>query len=240
MTMPDLNGRVALITGAAGNLGRATARAFQRAAASTALVDRSVDRLAKLYPELVDAPDHLLAGDIDLTDADSVERLIKSVKERWGRVDALVNTVGTFRGGKPVHEEALETWDLLFTVNVRTTLLASRAVVPLMLEQGAGRIVNVASRNALEGGARVAAYSATKSAVVRLTESMAAELKASNIKVNAVLPGTIDTPENRAAMPDADFDSWVSPEAIADVIVFLASDASRGMTGAALPVYGRG
>jgi NAD(P)-dependent dehydrogenase (short-subunit alcohol dehydrogenase family) len=238
--MSDMKDRVVLITGAAGNLGQATAGAFRRAGARTMVVDRSPDRLAEIYPDAADSPDHVLAAGIDLTDPEAVDGLAQTVRDRWGRIDALVNTVGTFRGGKPVHEEPLETWDFLFRVNVRTTLLTSRAVIPLMLEQGGGRIVNVASRNALQGDAGVAAYSATKSAVVRLTESLAAEVRASSVNVNAVLPGTIDTPENRRAMPDADFDSWVSPEAIADVIVFLASDAARGITGATLPIYGRG
>jgi NAD(P)-dependent dehydrogenase (short-subunit alcohol dehydrogenase family) len=238
--MQDLKDRVALITGAAGNLGRATAEAFQGAGARTVLVDHAVGRLEKLYPERVDASDHMLAGGVDLTDPGAVDALTASVMDRFGRIDILVNTVGTYRGGKPVHEERLETWELLFDANVRTTLLALKAVVPVMLKQGSGRIVNVASRNALQGGAKVAAYSASKSAVVRLTEGLAAELEASGIGVNCVLPSTIDTPQNREAMPDADFSNWVKPEAIAAVILFLSSDAARGITGAAVPVYGGG
>ncbi len=236
--MQDLKDRVTLITGAAGNLGRAAGMAFQRAGARTILVDHARERLEKLRPELVDASDHMLAGGVDLTDAAAVEGLTAGVVDRFGRIDVLVNTVGTYRGGKPVHEETLETWERLFDANVRTTVMMVKAVVPVMLRQGSGRIVNVGSRSALQGGARVAAYSASKSAVVRLTESLAAELKAAGVNVNCVLPSTIDTPQNRQAMPEADFSTWVTPEAIADVIVFLAGDAARGITGAAVPVYG--
>jgi NAD(P)-dependent dehydrogenase (short-subunit alcohol dehydrogenase family) len=154
-------------------------------------------------------------------------------------VDALVHTVGAWRGGNPVHETDLADWDFLFNVNLRTTLLCCRAVVPQMLKQGNGRIITVASRDGLAGSAGYAAYSASKSSVLRLNESLADELKASNVNVNCVLPSTIDTPQNRAALPNADFSKWVAPEAIADVILFLASDASRAINGAAIPVYGK-
>lgn len=238
--MQNRGERVALITGAAGNLGQATATAFQRAGAHTVLVDHARDRLDELFPDLVGRQDHLLVGGVDLTDAGAVENLTAAVMDRFARIDTLVNTVGTYRGGKPVHEESLDTWELLFDANVRTTLVTVKAVVPIMLRQSSGRIVNVGSRSALHGGARTAAYSASKSAVVRLTESMAAELEVSGIGVNCVLPSTIDTPQNRKAMPDADFSTWVTPEAIAEVIAFLASDAARGITGAAIPIYGGG
>ncbi len=238
--MTDLKDRVAIITGAAGNLGEATARAFQRAGARTVLVDRSADRLSGMFADAAKSGDRLLASGVDMTDPAAVEKLVGDVAERFGHIDVLVNTVGTFKGGKPVHEEDPETWDFLMKVNLRTTLLACRAVIPAMLERKGGRIINVASRNALSGDARVAAYSASKAAVMRLTESLAAEVKDSNITVNSVLPGTIDTPQNRSAMPKADFSRWVAPEAIADVIAFLASDGARAITGAAIPVYGRG
>jgi len=155
-------------------------------------------------------------------------------------VDVLVNTFGGYRGGKPVHEADLADWDFLFNINVRTTLLCCRAVIPQMLKQGTGKIINVASRDGLSGSAGYAAYSASKSAVLRLTESMAAELKVSNINVNCIMPGTIDTPQNRAAVPNGDFTKWVEPAAIADVIAFLASEGARAINGAALPVYGKG
>jgi NAD(P)-dependent dehydrogenase (short-subunit alcohol dehydrogenase family) len=226
-----------MITGAAGNLGQATARTFIEAGIHTALVDRGSGRLRSVYPELVGSPDHVLAEGVDLGDPSATGGVVRDVVDRFGRIDVLVNTVGTYRGGLPVEDEDIETWDLLYTANVRTTVLMCKATIPAMLESGGGRIINVAARAALAGGANAAAYSASKSGVIRLTESLAAELRDSTITVNCVLPGTIDTPKNREAMPDADFSRWVTPSAIADVILFLSSDESRGVSGAAIPVY---
>lgn len=231
---------VTLITGAVGNLGFATAQAFQAAGHRTVLVDRAHDRLNATFTKLSGSPEHLLAGGVDLSDPTSLDTLVASVMARFGRIDALVHTVGGWRGGRPVHETDLADWDFLFNVNLRTTLLCCRAVIPQMLKQQSGRIITVASRDGLAGSAGYAAYSASKSAVLRLNEALADELKASNINVNCILPSTLDTPQNRAAMPDADFTQWVEPAAVADVILFLASDAARAVTGAALPVYGKG
>lgn len=236
----QLAGNVVIVTGSVGNLGLATARALQAAGAKTVLVDRSDDRLREHYPGLVDSQNHLLAGGVDLTKSDSLARMVQVAVARFGSIDALVNTVGGWRGGKPVHETDSADWDFLFEVNLRTTLLCCRAIIPQMLRQGRGKIVNVASRDGLLGGAGYAAYSASKSAVLRLTESMAAELKQSNINVNCIMPATIDTPQNRQAIPNGDFSKWVPPEAIADVILFLLSDAARAIHGAAVPVYGKG
>ncbi len=236
----QLADKVVIVTGSLGNLGLATARACQEAGAKTVLVDRSNDRLRENFPDLVDSPDHLFAGGVDLTNPDSLSHMALSAIEQFGRIDALVNTVGGYRGGKPVHEVDLADWDFLFGVNLRTTLLCCRAVIPQMLKQGSGKIVNVASRDGLRGSAGYAAYSASKSAVLRLTESLADELKISNINVNCIMPGTIDTPQNRAAIPHADFSKWVEPAAIAEVVVFLASEMSRAISGAAIPVFGKG
>jgi len=204
------------------------------------LVDRSPDRVREAFKDIADSPDHLLAGGVDLSDAASLDKLIQQTVGKFGRVDALVNTVGAFRGGKPVHEADPADWDFLFNANVRTTLTCCRAVIPQMMKQKGGKIITVSSREGLEAHAGFAAYSASKSAVLRLTESLAAELKTSDINVNCIMPSIIDTPQNRAAMPNADFSKWVAPEAIADVIAFLASDAARAVNGAALPVYGKG
>jgi len=236
----NLQNKVAIVTGAVGNLGTATANLFQQAGAKTVLVDRSQDRVREAFKDIADADNHLLAGGIDLSDAASLGKLIEQTLGKFGRVDALVNTVGGYRGGKPVHEAELADWDFLFNINVRTTLLCCRAVIPQMLRQNRGKIINVASRDGLSGSAEYAAYSASKSAVLRLTESLAAELKTSSINVNCIMPGTIDTPQNRAAVPNGDFSKWVEPAAIAEVILFLASDASRAVNGAALPVFGKG
>jgi NAD(P)-dependent dehydrogenase (short-subunit alcohol dehydrogenase family) len=239
-SVAGLKDKVAIITGAVGNLGAATARLFQTRGATTVLVDRSQDRVTEAFKSLADSPDHFMAGGVDLADPASLSKLMEQTVSRFGRVDILVNTVGGYRGGKPVHETDLGDWNFLFGINLRTIILCCRTVIPQMLKQSSGKIINVASRDALAGSAGYAAYSASKSAVLRLTESLAAELKASDINVNAIMPGTIDTPQNRAAVPNGDYSKWVGPEAIADVIAFLASDASRAIHGAALPVYGKG
>ena len=236
--MSSFSSKVVVITGAVGNLGRAAAQAFQRAGANTVLVDRAADRLHQQYVDLVVSTDHLLLGGVNLADEASVASAIGSAVERFGRIDVLVNTVGAWRGGSPVHQAPLADWDLLYGANLRPTLLSSRAAAPHFLSQGSGKIINVSARGALTGDAGNAAYSAAKSAVLRLTEALSAELKNSGVNVNAVLPSTIDTPQNRAAMPNVDHSKWVQPEAIADVILFLASDAARAIHGAAIPVYG--
>lgn len=237
--MFDFTDRVVIVTGAAGNLGRAVARAFQAAGANLVLVDRKPDRLPSLFPELAGSPDHFLATLVDLTDEEAVQGMVGEALERFGRVDVLVNAAGGWRGGKPVHETSLDTLDFLLNLNTRSVFISSRAVAPSMLDRGSGKIVNVAARAALGAAASNGAYSASKSAVVRLTETMATELKNEGISINCVLPGTIDTPQNRQSMPKADHSRWVPPEAIADVILFLASDAARAVSGAAVPVYGR-
>lgn len=231
----DLSNTVAIITGAAGNLGSAVAARFTNAGARTALVDHAPDRLERVHEA---GPDRLLLGGMDLTSEDSVQAMAAATRDRFGRIDALVHTVGGFRGGTPVENEALSTWDMLMTVNLRTTLLACRAVLPAMRDQGGGVIVTVSAGAALSGPAGLAAYSAAKAAVLRLTESLSAEVKAHGIRVNSVLPGTIDTPQNRQAMPNADPSAWVRPQEIADVIAFLVSDAGQAVTGAAIPVTG--
>jgi len=237
--MFDFTNRVVLVAGPSGNLGQAVVRAFFVQGANLVLLDRAPDRLPIHFPELAASPDHLLLGSVDAADAESVERAVQSTLERFGRIDVLANAVGGYRAGLPVHETPLDTWDFMLNLNARTAFVLSRAVVPHMLAQGSGKIVHVAARAALAGSAKAAAYSASKAATVRLVESMAAELRRSNVNVNCVLPGTIDTPQNRQDMPKADHSRWVPPEAIAGVILFLASDAAWPVNGAAVPVYGQ-
>jgi NAD(P)-dependent dehydrogenase (short-subunit alcohol dehydrogenase family) len=238
--MDDLEDRVVIVTGAAGNLGRAVAQAFHTLQARLVLVDRAQDRLPILFHEWTTSPQHLLATSVDLENPDAVHSMVEQVLDRFGRIDVLANTVGGYRAGTPVHETPIEVWDGMLSLNARTAFIVSRAVIPAMREQGYGKIIHIASRAALQGSAKAAAYSASKAALVRLTESLSAELKRSGINVNCVLPGTIDTPQNREAMPKADHSRWVAPEAIADVICFLASGAAHAIHGAAIPVYGTG
>jgi NAD(P)-dependent dehydrogenase (short-subunit alcohol dehydrogenase family) len=235
---PDFTNQIALVTGASGALGRVVARRLLAAGARLVLPDREPEKLRELFPEA--GGDAVLAQACDVTDPAAVEALVHAAVERFGRIDMVCNVAGGFRGGQPVHESDVETWDFLMNLNSRAVFLVCRAVVPVLLRGGGGRIVNVASRGALAGDAGVAAYSASKAAVLRLTESLAAELKAQGVRVNAVLPGTIDTAANRAAMPGAETSRWVDPEALADVILFLLSDGARAVHGAAVPVFGLG
>jgi len=234
----DFADRVTLVTGASGNLGAAAAHGFRAAGSHLILVGSSEERLATMVAGLGAGPGGVLTVPADLTDAESVAGLVAQAVARFGRIDILVNAVGGYRAGTPVHETPEEAWDFMLDLNARTTFLTSRAVIPQMLEQGSGKIVNVAARAAMRGTANAAAYVASKAVVVRLTESMAAELMGHGINVNCILPGTIDTPQNRDAMPNVDHSRWVTPEDIGAVILFLASEAARAVHGAAVPVYG--
>ena len=222
--------RTVMLTGAAGNLGRAVASAFAGAGDNLVLLDLKRGALQDSDQQLFIAA--------DLLDAQSVQAAVDQAVQRFKRVDVLCNIAGGFRMGSPVHQTSDKDWNFLFDVNARTVLHTSRAVVPVMLKAGGGKIVNIGACAAQRGAAQMGAYVASKSAVIRLTETMAAELREKNINVNCVLPTLIDTPENRAAMPDADPRRWVAPQALAEVIVFLASDAARAIHGAALPVTG--
>jgi NAD(P)-dependent dehydrogenase (short-subunit alcohol dehydrogenase family) len=222
--------RTVMLTGAAGHLGRAVSAAFAERGASLALLDLR-------RGDLQDGEKQLFLQ-ADLLDPESVRSAAGKALERFGRIDVLCNIAGGFRMGAPVHETKDADWNFLFDVNVRTVLQTARAVVPLMLKAGGGKIVNVGAYAAQHGVAGMGAYVASKSALVRLTETMAAELREKNINVNCVLPTIIDTADNRAAMPQADPRRWVAPQDLAAVIVFLASDAARAIHGAAIPVTG--
>jgi NAD(P)-dependent dehydrogenase (short-subunit alcohol dehydrogenase family) len=237
VTMAELNGKVALVTGAAGALGRAVVAALDRAGATLALTDRDAGKLRAAHG------DAYWQRACELARGEDVQRLVDAVAADHGRLDLLVNCHGAYRGGASLHETALSEWDALIDANARSVYHTCRAAVPHLLraaEQrgGGSRIVNVAARAALSGSAGSAIYTASKAAVVRLTESLAAELRERGVGVNCVLPGTIDTAANRASRPGADASRWVSPEAIADVILFLCGEGARGIHGAAIPVYG--
>ena len=224
-----------MVTGAAGNLGRAVAKAFVDLGANLALVDLRREHLERAYGS--DNERQLLLP-ANLLEQKQVDDAVAKTIERFKRIDVLCNIAGGFKMGEAVHETTDETWNFMLDLNGRTVLHAARAVVPKMLAAGGGKIVNMGAFSAQKGVAQMAAYVASKSVVIRLTESMAAELREKNINVNCVLPTIIDTPENRAAMPNADPRRWVATEDLASVIVFLASDGARAIHGAALPVSG--
>jgi NAD(P)-dependent dehydrogenase (short-subunit alcohol dehydrogenase family) len=226
----QFTGRTVMLTGAAGNLGRAVAAAFAAAGANLALLDLKRGNLQD--------SDHQFFVEADLLAPASVQSAVDKTLQRYAGIDVLCNIAGGFRMGAAVHELSDRDWNFMMDVNVRTVLNMARAVVPVMLKAGGGKIVNIGAFAAQKGAAQMGAYIASKSAVIRLTETMAAELREKNINVNCVLPTIIDTPENRAAMPKADPKRWVAPADLAQVIVFLASDAARAVHGAALPVTG--
>jgi NAD(P)-dependent dehydrogenase (short-subunit alcohol dehydrogenase family) len=232
----NVRGKVVLITGASGALGEVVVRKFADSGAILALADRKDEPAEGMMDGLDQA---IFVGGTDVTDPASVKRMADRVVAERGRIDVLLNIAGGWRGGTAVHETPVETWDFVMALNAKSVFLASQAVIPHMLAQSYGKIVSVAAKSGLEGRAGTAAYNAAKSAVIRLTESMSAELKDSGINVNCVLPTIIDTPLNRQQMPNSDFSKWVAPDAMAEVLLFLASDASRAIHGAAIPVYGR-
>jgi NAD(P)-dependent dehydrogenase (short-subunit alcohol dehydrogenase family) len=236
--MADFTGQVVMVTGGTGNLGGPVARAFAAAGAKVIIVDRDAAKQRALFVDWVDSSDHWLAAPIDvMSEADGMATVQRAV-EHFGRLDVLVNTIGGYRAGKPTSEIDLATWDLMLNLNARSTLIMCKAALRPMLSQGSGKIINVAARAGLAGSANHAAYSASKAAVMRLTESMAAEVRDKGINVNCILPSTIDTADNRAAMPKADTSKWVQPESMAEVVLFLASNAARDIHGVLLPVYG--
>lgn len=229
--------QVVVVTGAFGVLGRAVVRAFATRGASLALLDVAAEPPASLREEFGAEP--LLFGGVDLSDMEATRRVMSVVTMHFGGIDVLVNVAGGFRW-QTLAGGSVEAWDDLYTMNLRTAVVCCKAVLPVMLERGAGRIVNIGAGAAAKAGAGMGPYTASKAGVQRLTESLSEETKDRGITVNAILPGTIDTPRNRADMPDADFTRWVAPASIADVIVFLASDSAAAITGAAIPVFGRG
>jgi NAD(P)-dependent dehydrogenase (short-subunit alcohol dehydrogenase family) len=235
----DLQDKVALITGGTGALGVAVSRAFLDAGAAV-VVTYIVDEEVPVFRAETEAwRARALLSKADVTRPDDVERVVADAVRAHGRIDVLVNIVGGFTGGTPVVETDERTWDFMQTLNTRSAFLCSRAVLPHMIQRRYGRIVSISARAGLHGSAGMAAYAVSKSGVLILTQAMAEEVKDYGITVNAVLPSIIDTPANRRAMPKADHSRWVPPADLASVILFLASDASRAVTGAGIPVYGR-
>ncbi len=231
----DIAGRVVMVTGAAGTLGRAVAAAFAAEGARLVLADIAAEALGSIYGA---ENDDSLPLTVDLANESEVLDLVFAANQKFGGIEILCNVAGGFNMGPAVHETSDAFWRGMMDLNAGSVLNVARAVVPGMIEAGFGRIVNVAAMGGVVGKGNMAAYSASKSAVIRLTESMSAELRDSGINVNCVLPSIIDTNANRLDMPDADPARWVSPEALADVIVFLASDKARAIHGAAVPVVG--
>ena len=225
-----LKEKVIAVTGASGALGKIVVEAALARGARAAAIDFAAAQGASIR-------ERLDLGGVDLTDAAQAQKAIDAAASHFGRLDALINIAGGF-AFEMVADGDPKTWQRMYALNVATALNASRAAIPHLLASSAGRIVNIGAFGALQAGSGMGAYAASKSGVHRLTEALAAEYKG-RITVNAVLPSIIDTAANRASMPKSDFSKWVAPQELAEVILFLASDAASAVTGALLPVTGR-
>jgi len=230
--------KATIVTGAAGNLGAAVALELARRGARLVCLDRSQGKLDQLLGSLPATAEILPIAGTDMTSQEACAAAVAQATARFGGVSALVNTVGGFQAGSIA--KALGQWDAMLTANARTALAISAAALPAMQSARYGRIVHVAAMAGLKAPAGLAAYAASKAALIRLTESIAEEYRGDGITANCVLPSVIDTPQNRAAMPKADTSGWVSPQAIARLIAFLVSPEGGVVTGAAIPATGPG
>ena len=221
-----LQEKVVIVTGAGGNLAQAVLPAFHKAGARLVGVDREVPH---------GLPDGALGIAADVTDPEGVKRLAQEALQKTGRIDVLVNLVGGFAPGRVIDTE-LPVWEKMLTLNLTAAFLLSRAVLPSMVEHGAGRILHVAARAAVEPFAGAAAYIVAKSGLIALIKVLALEQAGSGVRINGILPTTIDTRANRKSMPDADWNQWVKPDDLANLLVYLASDGAKAINGASIPI----
>jgi NAD(P)-dependent dehydrogenase (short-subunit alcohol dehydrogenase family) len=227
---------VVLVAGGTGGLGRAVSLAFLAAGARVAVTYRKREEFAALEASAGPGSGRLEGHAADVSDEAAAKSLVAAVRTRHGRLDALVNTVGGFAGGRTLWEEDAGVLDRMLALNLRPGWVLARAAVPVMLARGRGAIVNVAAQVALAPPAGLAAYAASKSAAVAMLASLAAELKGTGVRVNTILPSIIDTEANRRSMPNADFSTWSKPEEIARVVLFLCGDGAKLVHGAGIAV----
>jgi len=235
---PRFDDKVVLVAGGTGGLGRSVSLAFLEAGARVHVTYRKLEELDGLKRAAGDGSSRLEAHTVDVTDENSVRGVVESLATKDGHLDILVNTVGGYAGGIKLWELDNKIFEQMMALNLRSGYVLSRAVVPVMLKQGNGAIVNVAAKAALDHGAGAAAYAASKAAAVALFDSLAEDLKGSGVRANSILPSIIDTETNRKAMPKADFAKWPKPLDIARVILFLCSEDAKVIHGAAIPVFG--
>ncbi|PJF41324.1 MAG: 3-oxoacyl-ACP reductase [Phototrophicales bacterium] len=231
--------QVIMVTGASGNVGRSMVQHFHNEGGKIVLVEHRQERLDEITEALDLDPATCQGFTADVTDAESVNQLVMQAVEHFGKIDILVHTVGGYAAGQPVHEAGVDVWDRMMALNAKSVYIVAGRVAKYMVERGTGgKIITILARNAEQGTANAGAYSASKAAAQRIIESMAAELRTIGINVNAIMPSNIDTPQNRAAMPDADYETWVTAEDIAHTAMFLASQQANAINGASVPVYG--
>lgn len=226
-----MKGKVVLVTGANGGLGVSVTQAFIDTGATVIGSSRKIRQSDFTSAQFT-------AIEADISSPTGAKALIESIAARFERLDIVVHTVGGFAGGQSVADTDDATFQQMFDLNVNTFFHMLRASIPLLRKSGRGRIIAIGSRAAVEPGAGVGAYGASKAAMVSLVKTVAAENPDAGLTANAILPGTMDTPANRRAMPNADFSKWVQPANVASLAVWLASDAAKDVNGAAIPVYG--
>lgn len=234
----NFQNKVVIITGGTGGLGRAVTATFLQAGAKVVVTYTRESEFNALQSSLTTSIATLTGVKTNVVEEASVQALVQKAA-KLGRIDILVNLVGGFFGGVPVVDTTLEQFDTMINLNLKSAFLCCKQVMPVMKQQRSGRIINIGSQGGLRGGDGISAYGAAKAGLINFTKSLAAEGKGFGISANAVVPGNIDTPANRQAMPDADFTKWVSPQAVAQVILFLASEEANAITGAVIPVSGR-
>ena len=239
--MPELpfQNKVALIAGGTGALGRAVSQAFARGGARVIVTYRHKPEFDAFLSQSKGKGQEVTGVMVDATDATGVPRMVDGILANGGALDILVNTIGAYHGGKRIWEEDLSSYEQMMSLNLKAGFVLARGVIPAMIRQNRGWIVNVASRAAYGQSPGAALYSASKAGALALFDSLAAEVKSYPISVNSVVPSIFDTPANRQAMPTADYANWPKPEEIAEVILFLCSQQARVIHGAAIPVYGR-
>ncbi|MBR0728212.1 SDR family oxidoreductase [Bradyrhizobium japonicum] len=225
-----MQGKVLIVTGALGALGKVVTETALARGARVAGIDHAPSQVSA-------TPERIEIGGVDLSDPAQAKTAVEAAAKHFGRLDAVINIAGGF-AFESVGDGDIKTWQRLYALNVLTALNTSRAALPHLAASGTGRIVNIGATGALQAGSGMGPYAASKAGVHRLTEALANEWKG-KVTVNAVLPSIIDTKANRADMPKADFSKWVTPQELAEVILFLASDAASGVTGALIPVGGR-
>ncbi|OLS23975.1 MAG: 4-formylbenzenesulfonate dehydrogenase TsaC1/TsaC2 [Candidatus Heimdallarchaeota archaeon LC_3] len=228
-----------LITGASGVFSDSVIRLLSKKDYNLILTDINTDKCNKLVKELLIDEKSYLIDSCDVTDEESIDQMLKSTKTKFESIDILIHIAGTYRGGNPAHETALNTWDFLFNLNAKSFLLLAKKIVPSMIKKKYGVIITISSKSAMEKSPNSGVYAASKSATFKLTESLANELLDKGIRVNTILPSIIDTKQNREMMSGSDFSKWVHLDSVANVINFLISDNAKDISGAGIPVYGR-
>ncbi|MGB7341901.1 MAG: SDR family oxidoreductase [Phototrophicaceae bacterium] len=238
--MGQFDNKVVMITGASGGVASGIITKFAHEGAKLVLVDRDKDAMQRRIDDLGDTVnDYLITGG-DLGKTEDMDAVIAATVEKFGQIDVLAHAVGGFAAGKPVHETDISVFEKQIYLNTRIVFITLGRVAKHMVDNKVeGSIIAILARTGLNGAKNTAAYAASKAAAHRIVQSMALELKDKNIRVNGIMPSTVDTAANRDSMPDADFSKWVTPEQIADTIAFLASDSASAITGDAIAVYNK-